>query len=317
MPSTPSNCPLCDAHAPQQTGRTHTDGLQYSQYGCSSCGVQFWWPLKNPGAEWYSAHATYGARNHDPVWGPTWNHKKTLKLLSDRRGSVLDVGCGIGNFLELASKRGWESAGIDIDPDAIEATKQKTGIADLEVADVVAYAKQHPEKKFDLVTFFDVLEHIDNHNEFIGSIKSLLKPDGYVAMSMPYREHAPWLMKGDLPPAHLTNWDRTSLKRFLEARGFEVIYLRRGAAELWTLVMKMRFKYGENLSFDVVRTVRRTVGDTQVRQGKRPLIVRTVHALAKVKDAILFGIPAIVVWLYMLPSRRRYYDLFAVARKRS
>jgi 2-polyprenyl-3-methyl-5-hydroxy-6-metoxy-1,4-benzoquinol methylase len=146
--------------------------------------------MKNPGAEWYSAHERYGVRNADPVWGATVNHKKTLALLAGHKGAVLDVGCGIGNFLELAKESGWECAGVDIDPDAIESAKRKTGIADLEAIDVVQYARKYPSKRSDLVTFYDVLEHVDNHNEFLAAISSLLKPGGHIAMSMPYRKHA-------------------------------------------------------------------------------------------------------------------------------
>lgn len=314
----PTVCPLCNADNPQGTGRTHDDrGTRYTQYHCGTCDVEFWWPLKNPGAEWYSKHERYGLRNADPVWGATVNHKKTLSFLEEHRGSVLDVGCGIGNFLELAKERGWQCAGVDIDADAIESAKRKTGITELEAKDVITYAKEHPEKKFDLVTFFDVLEHVDNHNEFLAAISSLLKEGGHIAMSMPYRKHAIWLMKGDLPPVHLTCWDRTSLRKFLEARGYDVVYMRRSSEGVWPIVMKLRFKYGSRVSFGAVQAARKATGTTVVKPGKRPLMVSVVHALAKVKDAVLFGIPALVIFVVMLPSEKRYVDLFAIARKRA
>ncbi len=312
-------CPLCGAANPSATGRTHDDsGTRYTQYHCASCAVEFWWPMKNPGAEWYSAHERYGVRNADPVWGATVNHKKTLSILSSHRGTVLDVGCGIGNFLELAKERGWQCAGVDIDPDAIAAAKQKTGIADLEAIDVIEYAKKYPSKRFDLITFYDVLEHVDNHNEFLAAISSLLKTHGHIAMSMPYRKHALWLMKGDLPPVHLTCWDRTSLRKFLEARGFDVVHMRRSSEGVWPIVMKLRFKYGSRFSLGAVQAARKISGDIVPRPGaSRPLLVRAIHLLAKAKDAVLFGIPAFIIFIAMLPSEKRYVDLFAIARKRS
>jgi SAM-dependent methyltransferase len=315
--TSPSCCPICESAELSATHRTHEDTAhQYEQWECKGCLVQFWWPLKNPGAEWY-AKAGYAERNADPVWNATWNHKKTVFFLRDHKGSVLDVGCGIGNFLAAAKKEGWQCAGIDFDPDAISAAKKVTGIVDLEVADVLDYAHKHPDRRFDLVTFFDVLEHVDNHNEFIAAIKKLLRPGGFLAMSMPYREHALWLMKGDVPPRHLTCWDRESLKRFLEARGFDVVYMRRGAASFWTIVMKLRFKYGSNVSFGAVSAVRKSVGDKPQTPGKRPLAVRAVHTLAKIKDAVLFGVPAALIWVAMIPTAKRYDDLFAIARLRS
>jgi len=314
----PAACPLCGAQSPRTTGRTHVDGeTTYTQYGCDACLVEFWWPLKNPGAQWYSEHERYGARNHDPVWSATWNHRKTLSFLAPLRGMVLDVGCGIGNFLAHAKDRGWECAGIDFDRDAIDAARRSTGITNFEATDVVSYAASHSEKRFDLITFYDVLEHVDNHNEFIASISSILKDGGYLAMSMPYRKHALWLMKGDLPPVHLTCWDRTSLKKFLDARGYDVVYMIRRSEGIWPIVMKLRFKYGTRLSFGAVHAARRAAGEEGAgRAGrKRPFLVRAVHMLAILKDAVIFGLPALLIWLVMLPSPSRYVDLFCIAKK--
>src|ERR1700691_3479325 len=108
MSEAPNFCPLCRTPSPRSFGRSHEDGGEtYSLYQCDTCGVQFWDPMKNPGAEWYSRHERYGNRNSDPVWSANWNHKKTIAYLSGHRGSVLDVGCGIGNFLAIAKDAGW------------------------------------------------------------------------------------------------------------------------------------------------------------------------------------------------------------------
>lgn len=311
----PALCPLCNAPSPVATGRTHTESAgTYRHFACSSCLVEFWWPLQNPGAAWYSEAKKYGDRNSDPVWNATANHKRVLSYLEGEKGSVLDVGCGIGNFLVAAKARGWKCTGIDFDVDAIESARRVTGTSDFEATDVVSYAAAHPEKKFDLVTFFDVLEHVDNHNDFLDSIKKLLKPAGYIAMSMPYREHAIWLMKGDVPPNHLTCWDEASLRIFLEKHGFEIVRIQRNPASLWTILMKMRFKYGKSLSFGAVSAVRHSIGDKADKPGKRPLLVRVVHALAKTKDAVLFGIPAVLIYIAMIPTRKRYDDLLCIAQ---
>ena len=135
-------------------------------------------------------------------------------------------------------------------------------------------------------------------------------------MSMPYREHALWLMKDDLPPMHLTNWDRESLRRFLDVRGFDVVYMRRGPATIWDIVMKLRFKYGKSVSFSAVSKMRQQVGDRADKPGGRPLSVRLIHALARLKDAVLFGVPAVIIWAAMIPTSKRYIDLFTIARMR-
>lgn len=313
----PEDCPLCSAGKPQKKVLTHTDsGTTYTLWHCSSCGVEFWWPLKNPGAHWYEHDVRYADRNQDPIREPNWNHKKVIEFLKPFAGTVLDVGCGVGNFLAWAEKNGWKGTGIDFDHDAIEAGKRMFGLVDMQVADVGTYVKEHPGKQFDLVTFFDVLEHVDNHNEFIAQVRSLLKDDGYVAMSMPYRDHAQWLMTGDWPPRHLTRWDRRSLTKFLEDRGFDVVYITRRSEGLRYLILKMRFKFGRRTSFGLVRKIKQTIGAETVKEQKT-LAIRLAELLAKSKDAVLFGLPALAVFLIMLPSRKRYITLYAIARKRS
>ncbi len=318
MPPAPTFCPLCDAPAPVASDRIHTEaGTSYTLYICNNCSVWFWWPLKNPGATWYSAHERYGARNHDPMWKPTGYHRKAITLLSPKKGTILDVGCGIGNFLDLANQEGWVCAGIDFDPDAIDAARKRIGTGDLSVSDVVIYAQQHPENKFDVVTFFDVFEHVDNHNEFIGAVSSLVKDNGSIAMSMPYRKHAPWLMRGDVPPCHLTCWDRGSLKGFLTKHGFTVTHMSRRTEGIWPIIMKLRFKYGRRISFGAVNAIKRTVGDAISSPRKQSTIVKMVKVLAKVKDIVVFGLPAVCIWLAMIPLESRYVTLFAIAEKRT
>jgi hypothetical protein len=173
----------------------------------------------------------------------------------------------------------------------------------------------HANERFDLITFFDVLEHIDNHNEFMESVHNLLATRGYIAMSMPYRKHAEWLMPLDLPPRHLTRWDRKSLKRFLEARGFKVVYMTRRTEGIWNIVIRLRFKYGKKLSFGAVRAVQKGINDNSAIRGNRTFLVQLVHLLAKIKDGIFFGIPAVFIWLAMLLSPRRYVTLYAIAQK--
>jgi SAM-dependent methyltransferase len=314
----PTECPLCGAVTPFPCVREHSEGgVNYELYGCRVYAIEFWWPLKNPGAEWYSHDARYADRNANPVWEAGLNQKKVISFLDPFKGKVLDVGCGIGNSLAYAVERGWEGIGIDFDADAIAAGKKRFGLTNLEVNDVVTYARIHADKKFDLITFFDVLEHVDNHNEFIEAISSLLVDGGYIAMSMPYRKHAEWLMPLDVPPRHLTRWDRTSLKKFLEARGFAVVYMTRRTDGIWNIIMRLRFKYGNKLSFGAVRAVRSTIKDTDIPRRKRPLVVRVVHALAKSKDTIFFGPPALIIWVAMLLSSSRYVTLYAIARKNS
>jgi len=241
-----------------------------------------------------------------------------MEFVSGEQGRVLDVGCGVGNFLALADKKGWECWGIDFDRDAIEAGKQTFGLKNLSVASLEEFSVAHPDLRFDLVTFFDVFEHVDNHNEFLELVNGMLAPGGKIALSVPYRHGWRWLMPHDLPPRHLTRWDEQSMENILSRHGFQIAYLKRLPASLYFITLKFRFKYGAWTSLGLVRKAKKQAAAAQPSLGRSsppPLRVRALHMLAKMKDFVLFGIPALIVWLVLLSTRKRYTDFYVVAQK--
>lgn len=318
--ATIERCPVCGNGAGRPLLRSHRDGgTLYRLFACGACSIQYWQPFKNPGAEWYGHDERYAGRNQDPLLEPTDKHRETISLLAPRTGRVLDVGCGTGNFLYYARSKGWHVRGIDFDKDAIETGKNVFKIEGLEVADLGEFKRRHSEEQFDLITFFDVIEHIDDHREFMEEVRTLLKPGGYIAMTMPYRKHAAWLNPKDLPPRHLTMWDRMALRTFLLREGFEVVHMARKTEGLGFIVLKLRFRYGQWFSFGAVDTIKRAVrkgGGIEVG-SRAEKTIRAAKILARIKDAVLFGIPAICIWLCMLPSPKRYVTLFCIARKKT
>jgi len=273
-------------------------------------------PFRNPGATWYEHDERYADRNADPILKPNEKHLGVMNFLSGESGKVLDVGCGVGNFLALAHARGWECWGVDFDRDAIEAGKQTFGLEHLSVASLEDFHTSHPDLHFELITFFDVFEHLDNHNEFLELVTKMLTPEGKIALSVPYRHGWRWFMQHDLPPRHLTRWDETSLKNVLSRHDFRIAYLKRLPASLYFITLKFRFNYGEWTSFGLVGKVKKraSVGTPLASSTVRTnLRVRLVQALAKIKDFVLFGLPAGCVWLALLPTRKRYTDFYIVA----
>ena len=186
MDSRPSTCPLCDAADILGPIESHQDaGTEYTLHECRNCSGQFWWPFTNPGAHWYERDERYADRNSDPILAPNEKHRATVAHFKGREGRVLDVGCGVGNFLAYAVANGWDGWGVDFDQDAIEAGKRTFSLTNLEVADLREFRERHPDLRFDLVTYFDVFEHLDNHQAFVTDVASILAPGGSVSLSMP------------------------------------------------------------------------------------------------------------------------------------
>lgn len=312
----PAGCPLCAKPSELRQLGCHVDsGVSYTLLSCPACGGQFWEPLRNPGAAWYEADERYAGANANPPREPNINHRATVRLVPGP-GRLLDVGCGTGNFMSWAKANGWEVHGIDFDRNAIHAATEVFGLPNVEEADLGTYVTRHPELagSFDLVTFFDVFEHIDNHRQFASQVSSLLKPCGAVAMSMPYRGGARWLQPNDLPPRHLTRWGRRSLQRFWESQGYRVEHAIRTPASVYFIALKLKGRFGRRLTFNAVSKLQARPSG-QGRAAVSGTTLRLLRAAARAKDLALFGLPALAIWLVLLPSRRRYVGLYMVARR--
>ncbi len=140
---------------------------------------------------------------------------------------VLDVGCSYGGFLRAARARsgGCATSGIDVDEGSIEAAVDKD-LCDYKAGFLVD-ADYAPES-FSVITFWESLEHHSEPVEALKRAHALLKPGGMVVIEVPnwgglWRRvfRTSWLPL--LIPQHLFHFTPRSLKRCLEAAGFEQV----------------------------------------------------------------------------------------------
>jgi SAM-dependent methyltransferase len=154
-------------------------------------------------------------------------HKAFFKYFpSNVRGKLLDVGCGDGRFLRYAKEQGFEVWGIDFDKESVENVKRNLGIDTvfaMSLEEFYEYAKGK-NLKFDVITFFEVLEHQDKPREFLEMVKGLLKEGGYIAGSVPNRESMfIEIFYTDYPPHHFLRFSKPSLEKALSFSGFKYI----------------------------------------------------------------------------------------------
>jgi 2-polyprenyl-3-methyl-5-hydroxy-6-metoxy-1,4-benzoquinol methylase len=219
-------CPACNAPAREAAIEKYG---RYELFGCGACKLQFWEPREMPDARWYEQ--MYGGRD-EKLLALEPGHKYFLADSREQRGGdLLDIGCGTGNFLAAAREAGYRVTGTELDRNAARFAKERLGLQRVLPLTVAEFADQHPDEKFDVVTFFEVLEHQASPAEFLEKVKACLRPRGTIAMSVPNRER--WLTGSDVldyPPNHFSRWNAAALKTFLSAQGFEVLTIREQAA---------------------------------------------------------------------------------------
>ena len=141
-------------------------------------------------------------------------YKKTKKLL--------DVGCGIGYFLEIAIKRGWQVFGTEYTDEAIEICRKK-GIS---MHKGVLNAENYEEESFDIITSFEVIEHINNPIPELKNFYKLLRKGGLVYLTTPnFNSLLRYRLKSEYNvicyPEHLSYYTPKTLKKVFLNTGFQ------------------------------------------------------------------------------------------------
>jgi 2-polyprenyl-3-methyl-5-hydroxy-6-metoxy-1,4-benzoquinol methylase len=147
---------------------------------------------------------------------------------------VMDIGCGVGEFIAFLKIKGRKAAGIEPSLEAA-ATAQNRGL-DVQAAtleELVKARKKAKAKKYGAVTLFNVLEHTPYPEKVIKLVKEILEPQGIICVRVPndfseIQMAAHKKIGGKqwwvAPPDHINYFNVKSLQNTLEQLGFEVIY---------------------------------------------------------------------------------------------
>ncbi|MDC1464139.1 class I SAM-dependent methyltransferase [Polaribacter sp.] len=171
-------------------------------------------------SETYISHTDSKKTFFDKIYQVVKNHTLKQKLLllnsfTSGSKSVLDFGAGTGDFLKICKNNNWQVLGVEPSAEARENAVKK-GI----------YLKENlldmNNQKFDVITLWHVLEHVENLKSTIKVLKSLLQPEGRIVVAVPnyksydakfYKEH--WAAYD--VPRHLWHFSQKAIhKLFLE-----------------------------------------------------------------------------------------------------
>jgi len=146
-----------------------------------------------------------------------------------REGRLLDVGCATGNFLDRMRRRGnWQVRGVEINEEAARYARERFG---LNIFAGELCEANYPASWFDVVTLWDVLEHLHDPLDTLKEINQVLKDDGILILSVPNSDsfdakmfRGCWI--GLDPPRHLYTFSIETLKWLLAKAGLEAIETR-------------------------------------------------------------------------------------------
>jgi len=96
------------------------------------------------------------------------------------KGRVLDVGCAFGSFLRLAEQRGWEVSGVELSHYSSRFAREEMGF-DVQTGTLTSVSLARDG--FDLVTFWDVLEHVTEVRKNLETANSVLKDGGHLIIT--------------------------------------------------------------------------------------------------------------------------------------
>ena len=149
--------------------------------------------------------------------------QKKLKLVEkfQAKGSILDIGAGTGDFLKVASIKGWSVRGVEPNIKAREIASQKTIQLESQLLNIA-------EEKFDVITMWHVLEHVQDLEEQIEWLKMHLKKEGTLFIAVPnYKSYDSKKYKHfwaayDVP-RHLHHFSQNSIKKLFGSQNLKVV----------------------------------------------------------------------------------------------
>lgn len=133
---------------------------------------------------------------------------------------VLDVGCAFGNFLATLDPA-WERCGVDVSPYAIERARERVPGAALAVSSATVIPLAGP---FDVITAFDVVEHVPSLEAVMAAVRSRLAPGGCFILVVPVYDGitGPVIRLLDRDATHIHQRSRRFWLDWLRAHAFVI-----------------------------------------------------------------------------------------------
>ena len=215
-------CKFCKSENIKKYGKKISN---YEHYQCEDCDLEFFIALdENITNELYENDSDYSndlniSKDYKSLI--QWNHLTAYDFISkNKMNSILDIGAYNGFFVKYLINKNMNSYGYDFNTKAVEF-----GIENYELKDrITTDLKTFRILKFDCITAFEIIEHLESPNDLLEQINDMISDDGYLIISSPNNKMM-WRPPLDTPPHHLLRINPFTLANYLELNGFEIIHI--------------------------------------------------------------------------------------------
>jgi SAM-dependent methyltransferase len=225
-------CPLCgsrDANLVSTKAIALPGGdMSFRLWRCAKCDLVRTEPRLAPEAlaSFYGEQYWGDIQDADPDWIRRDQRHRTAFLHRFRdSGRILDVGCGLGFFLRALDPARWDRYGVE--PMPLPHGYAANAVGSDRIAQAPLAASALPPERFDVVTFWDSLEHLADPRAELLEARRVLRPGGLVLIALPnfgsYQARhfgEDWYHLS--LPHHLYHFTRPTLTRLLDSCGFGV-----------------------------------------------------------------------------------------------
>jgi 2-polyprenyl-3-methyl-5-hydroxy-6-metoxy-1,4-benzoquinol methylase len=205
---------------------------------CSKCQLQYFSPAIPGSAQFYSELTSSCPHYYtDHKW--EFDYVKNFLKHDDK---VLDVACGKGAFLRSIIDSVGVAIGIDTNPDAVSSNGDEAKLR-IHNQSVEEFSVEHGEQ-FDLVSAFQVIEHLGSVMPFVWAAYRCVKPGGILALSVPNRARRRDLSFGslDYPPHHISRWAKDQLSMIAMQLNAELVSIAKEPLDKSQTIGALRLK---------------------------------------------------------------------------
>jgi len=284
---------------------------EYKHFRCDECGYEtFVRHDSGIAADLYENDADYIddlniLTNSDDLI--LWHHLKAIKFIQSRfqpdSTSTLDIGCFNGFFVKKLISLGYDAHGVDFNKSAIAYGQENFGLASV-ISTQTIEGMIDQGMLFDVITLFEVMEHLPDSKTFLYNVSRLLKDGGVLILSTPNNKMC-WRPALDFPPHHLSRFTTRSLELYVSQFGMHPLF----SAEQMSSYELVRHYVG---------TFFRAKDSESMRGGEfknKKLTTLLRRGMNKMRKVLVVILTPIDMLLHLLGLR--YISQLVVAEKRS